>query len=94
MFVEHLHHRVRPAQAAAFAAHNRRWREALARQPGFLGQMVLERENDPTAWLVIVRWRDRAAMEGFPKEVQAALDEAGRDLSALERTEFFLEDES
>jgi hypothetical protein len=33
-------------------------------------------------------------MEGFPTEVQAALDEAGRDLSALERTEFYLEDES
>jgi heme-degrading monooxygenase HmoA len=94
MFVEHLHHRVRPEQAAAFAAHNRRWREALARQPGFLGQMALQREDDPTAWLVIVRWRDRAAMEDFPEEVQAALDEAGRDLSALERIEFFLEDES
>jgi hypothetical protein len=56
--------------------------------------MVLQREDDPTAWLVIVRWRDRAAMEGFPREVQAALDGAGRGLSALERTEFYLEDEA
>ena len=94
MFVEHLHYRVSAAQVAAFVAHNRRWRAALARQPGFIRQMTYRGADDPTAWLVVVHWRERADMAAFPQAAQAVLEEAGRGLAMLERTEFYGEYEA
>lgn len=91
MFSEHLRFRVAPAQAEAFRAHNRRWRAALERQAGFLGQVTHRHADEPDTWLVIVRWRDRAAMEAFPDEMQEELDAVGNAISTLEQADHFEE---
>ena len=91
MFSEHLRFRVVPDQAEAFKDHNRRWRAALACQDGFLGQETHRHADEPQTWLVIVRWRDRAAMEAFPDEVQEELDAAGNAISTLVQADHFEE---
>jgi quinol monooxygenase YgiN len=89
MFAEHLRFRVRPDQEEAFAAHNRRWLDHLRQQPGFLAQRTLRSEDEAEIWLVIVEWRDRAALAGFPDAVQEELDQAGATVSELLRAEHY-----
>jgi quinol monooxygenase YgiN len=91
VFSEHLRFRVVPEHTAAFQAHNRRWRAALARQVGFLGQETHRHADRPEVWLVVVRWRDRAAMEAFPDAVQEELAAAGNAISTLTQADHFEE---
>jgi heme-degrading monooxygenase HmoA len=91
MFAECLRFRVAAERGAEFQAHNRRWRDALARQDGYLGQQVLRHADDAETWLVIVRWRDRAALLAFPDETQRALDAAGQEISTLVQADHFEE---
>lgn len=89
MFAEYLRFRVAPEQVAAFHEHNRRWRDALSPCDGYLDQCTLRHDDDPTIWLVIVRWRDRAAMEAFPDERQEGLDRIGNAISTLVQDDHF-----
>jgi quinol monooxygenase YgiN len=91
VFSEHLRFRVASANVEAFQAHNRRWRVALERQAGFLGQETHRHADEPDLWLVIVRWRDRAAMAAFPDAVQEELDAVGKAISALVQADHFEE---
>jgi uncharacterized protein (TIGR03792 family) len=91
VFSEHLRFRVAPEHAEAFQAHNRRWRAALERQDGFLGQETHRHADEPQTWLVVVRWRDRAAMEAFPDAVQEELDAIGNAISTLAQADHFEE---
>jgi quinol monooxygenase YgiN len=91
VFSEHLRFRVAPDQTKAFEAHNRRWRAALVRQDGFLGQETYRHADEAKVWLVVVRWRDRAAMEAFPDAVQEELDATGYSISTLIQTDHFEE---
>lgn len=91
MFAEHLRFRVEPGRATDFQAHNHRWSAALARQDGWLGQEVLRHADKAETWLVVVRWRDRAAMLAFPDEVQRALDDAGATCGTLVQADHFEE---
>lgn len=93
MFAEYLRFRVALADADAFRAHNARWRAALAGRDGYLGQETLRHAEEPETWLVVVRWRDRAAMVAFPDAVQEELDAAGKRFSALVRADHFERDE-
>jgi heme-degrading monooxygenase HmoA len=94
VFSEFLRFRVAPEQADAFQAHNRRWRAALERQEGYIAQETHRHAEEPQTWLVIVRWRDRAAMEAFPDAVQEELDATGNALSTLVRADHFEEVEA
>ncbi len=91
VFSEHLRVRVAPDQTGAFEAHNRRWRAALVRQDGFLGQETYRHVDEASIWLVVVRWRDRAAMEAFPDAVQEELDAIGNTISTLVQADQFVE---
>lgn len=94
MFMEYLRFRVRPEQAGAFLAHNRRWLDALRRRPGFLAQRTFRHDTDPDVWLVLVEWRDKAALVAFPDELQRELDRVGNVVSTLERADNYREDEA
>ena len=94
MFSEHLRFRVLPERVEAFQAHNRRWRAALARQDGFVGQETHRHADESDLWLVVVRWRDRAAMEVFPDAVQEELDAVGNAISTLVQADHFEEVEA
>ena len=83
--------RVAPEHVAAFQAHNHRWRAALEGQDGFLGQETHRHADDPDLWLVVVRWRDRAALEAFPDAVQQELDATGSAISTLVQADHFEE---
>ena len=89
MFAEHLRFRVAAGHEADFRAHNRRWREALARHAGFLSQEVWRHAEEVETWLVVVRWRDRAAMATFPDDVQRTLNAAGAAFSTLVHADHF-----
>jgi heme-degrading monooxygenase HmoA len=91
VFAEYLRFRVAPDQAAAFQDHNRRWREELSRMEGYIDQTTLRHAEEPETWLVIVRWRDRAAMEAFPDDVQERLDAVGDAISTLVQADHFEE---
>ena len=91
VFSEHLRFRVASDHIEAFLAHNRRWRAALVRQDGFLGQETYRHADEAKPWLVIVRWRDRAAMEAFPDTVQEELDASGNAISTLIQADHFEE---
>ena len=91
MFAEYLRFRVAPERAAAFQAHNRRWRDELARRTGYIDQTTLRHAEEPDTWLVIVRWRDRAAMEAFPEALQERLDAVGAAISTLVQADHFEE---
>ena len=89
MFAEYLRFRVEAGRAADFQAHNRRWGDALARQDGYLDQDIRRHAEEAETWLVVVRWRDRAAMLAFPDEVQRALGAAGAAFSTLVQADHF-----
>ena len=91
MFAEYLRFRVAPERVAAFQAHNRRWRDELVLREGFIDQATLRHAEEPETWLVIVRWRDRAAMEAFPDAVQEQLDLVGDAISTLVQADHFEE---
>ncbi len=89
MFAEHLRFRVAAGHAADFRAHNDRWREGLALHDGFLSQEVWRHDEEAETWLVVVRWRDRAAMQSFPDDLQQTLDAAGAAFSTLVHADHF-----
>jgi heme-degrading monooxygenase HmoA len=88
---EHLRFRVALDQTKAFEEHNRRWRAALARQDGFFGQETHRHADEADLWLVVVRWRDRAAMEAFPGAVREELDAIGNAIGTLIQADHFQE---
>jgi quinol monooxygenase YgiN len=91
VFSEHLRFRVAPEQTEPFQTHNRRWRAALQQRDGFLDQETHRHADDPNLWLVVVRWRDRAALAAFPNDLQQELDAPGNSISTLVQADHFEE---
>jgi uncharacterized protein (TIGR03792 family) len=87
--LEILRFRVPPGRADDFVARNERlWTPALREMPGFLGRSIVRGEEDPDEVTILVRWRDRADMDAFPRERMAELDRRMADLVVEKRRWF------
>lgn len=65
MIVKLIRASVPPAKREAFLAEQRRWNEAMAQQPGFLGCWVATDPDDPERVYISIRMRSREDLDRF-----------------------------
>jgi uncharacterized protein (TIGR03792 family) len=78
--VELLRFRVEPSRADDFVARNERlWTPALRARDGFLRRELLRSARGDEI-VILVYWRDRAALEAFPRQLLESLEGQMADL--------------